>query len=159
MDTSITLAGNLTADPEIRFTPSGVAVASFTVASTPRSYDKQTDSWRDGETVFLRVSAWRALAEHVAESVRKGARLVVVGRVRQHSWEADDGTRRTAVEVDADEVAVSLKFTTVTPARAARAAAGEAAEAGSPWDTSGPAPGGGGGGASAGGGPGDQPPF
>jgi single-strand DNA-binding protein len=124
-DNSVVLVGNLTDDPELRFTPGGAAVASFRLAVTPRI--RQGDQWTDGETSFFRVNAWRQLGENVAESLTKGARALVVGRLRSRSWETPEGERRSAVEVEADEVAPSLKFATAKPERAkAKAAAGAA---------------------------------
>lgn len=109
-ETVITVVGNLTADPELRFTPSGAAVASFTVASTPRTLDKQTNEWKDGDALFLRCSAWRQMAENVAESLTKGARVVVQGRLRQRSYETREGEKRTVVELEVDEVGPSLRY-------------------------------------------------
>jgi single-strand DNA-binding protein len=141
MDPTICLAGNLTSDPELRFTPAGVPVASFTVAATPRQFDKAANTWKDGQTVFLRVAAWRALGENVAESLHRGARVIVTGRLRQSSWTGEDGTTRTAIEVDAEEVGVSLRWATATITRATRA--GQTGTPGggstSPWDV-GPCP-------------------
>lgn len=114
-DTPITVVGNLTADPELRFTPSGAAVATFTVASTPRSYDKTSGQWRDGEPLFLRCQIWRQPAEHAAESLRKGGRVVVVGALRSRSYDDRDGQRRTVFEVEADEVGLSLRFGPARP--------------------------------------------
>lgn len=111
-ETVITVVGNLTADPDLRFTPAGVAVANFTVASTPRTFDRQSGEWRDGEALFLNCSVWRQYAENVSESLRKGMRVVVQGRLRQRSFEAKDGTRRTVVELDVDEVGPSLRYAT-----------------------------------------------
>jgi single-strand DNA-binding protein len=151
MDPTICVAGNLTSDPELRFTTAGVAVASFTVASTPRVYDKAANAWKDGDTVFLRVAAWRQLAEHVTESLHRGARVIVSGRLRQSSWTTEDGSTRTAIEVDAEEVGASLRWATARITRAARTGAGRGEQprqlaqpatgpgAGSPWDV-GPAP-------------------
>lgn len=110
----ITVVGNLTADPELRFTPSGAAVASFTVASTPRYYDRQAGEWRDGETLFLRCSIWREAAENVAESLRKGARVIVQGDLVQRSFETREGERRTVLEVKAHEVGASLRYATAS---------------------------------------------
>jgi single-strand DNA-binding protein len=122
-DNNVTLIGNLTDDPEIRFTPNGVAVANFRLAVTPRV--RQGDQWTDGETSFFRVNCWRALAEHAAESLTKGTRAIVIGRLRMRSWETPEGDRRSVVEVEAEEVAPSLKFATATVERAsAKAAAG-----------------------------------
>lgn len=110
-DTTLTMSGNLVADPELRFTPSGVAVANFTVASTPRRFDKAKGEYVDGEALFIRCTVWRDQAEHVAESVRKGSRVMVSGRLESRSWEdRETGDKRYAIELQADEVAVSLKF-------------------------------------------------
>jgi len=108
-DTVITIIGNLTADPELRFTPSGAAVADFTVASTPRTFDRNANEWKDGETLFMRCSVWREQAENVAESLRKGTRVIVSGRLTQRSYETREGQNRTVVEMQADEVGVSLR--------------------------------------------------
>jgi single-strand DNA-binding protein len=120
-DNQVTLAGNLTDDPELRFTPNGVAVANFRLAVDQRVWD--IDGWKDGETSFFRVSVWRDQAEHVSRSLDKGARCVVVGRLRSRSWETPEGQRRSAVEVDAEEVGMSLRFAPVVspPAEAATA--------------------------------------
>ncbi|HET7303562.1 MAG TPA: single-stranded DNA-binding protein [Segeticoccus sp.] len=111
-DTVITVIGNLTADPELRFTPSGAAVANFTVASTPRSFDRQAGEWKDGETLFLRCSVWRDAAENVAESLTRGTRVVVQGRLKSRSFETKEGERRTVFELDVDEVGPSLRYAT-----------------------------------------------
>jgi single-strand DNA-binding protein len=111
-DTVITVVGNLTNDPELRFTPSGAAVASFTVASTPRFLDKTTNEWKDGDALFLRCSVWRQAAENVAESLQRGARVIVTGRLRQRSYETKEGEKRTVVEVEVDEVGPSLRYAT-----------------------------------------------
>jgi single-strand DNA-binding protein len=137
MDPTICVAGNLTSDAELRFTPAGVAVASFTVASTPRVFDKAANAWKDGETVFLRVAAWRTLGENVAESLRRGSRVIVAGRLRQSSWTDAEGIARTAIEVDAEEVGASLRWATATITRTTRATTGGGAA--SPWNV-GPAP-------------------
>ncbi|PID97489.1 MAG: single-stranded DNA-binding protein [Actinobacteria bacterium] len=108
-ETVITIVGNLTADPELRFTPSGAAVADFTVASTPRTFDRNTNEWKDGETLFLRCSIWREAAENVAESLRKGMRVIAQGRLVQRSYETREGERRTVVELQVDEVGPSLR--------------------------------------------------
>ena len=108
-ETVITIVGNLTADPELRWTQSGSPVASFTIASTPRSFDRQSGEWKDGETLFMRCTAWREMAENIAETLRKGARAMVRGRLVQRSFETREGDRRTVVELQADEVAVSLR--------------------------------------------------
>ena len=122
-DTTTTIVGNLTEHPELRYTTNGAPVANFTVAVTPRV--KDGDGWKDGETSFLRVTAWRQLAEHAADSLSKGDRVLVYGTLRQRSWETPEGERRSLVEVEADEVAPSLKFATATVQRtSAKAAAG-----------------------------------
>lgn len=111
-ETQITLVGNLTADPELRFTPSGAAVANFTVASTPRTFDRQTNEWRDGEAMFLNCAVWRQAAENVAESLTKGMRVIVQGRLRARSYDDREGNRRTVFEVEVDEVGPSLRYAT-----------------------------------------------
>lgn len=108
-ETILTLVGHLTADPELRFTPSGAAVADFTVASTPRTFDRNANEWRDGNTLFMRCSVWREAAENVAESLRKGMRVIVQGRLTQRSFETREGERRTVVELHVDEVGPSLR--------------------------------------------------
>jgi single-strand DNA-binding protein len=115
-DNQLVLVGNLTDAPELRFTPQGTAVAGFRLAVTPRLRDG--DGWRDGETSFFRVNVWRDLAEHVAESLSKGDRAVVVGRLKLRSWETPEGEKRSVTEVEADEVGVSLKFAPAKPQRA-----------------------------------------
>lgn len=123
-ETVITVVGNLTADPELRFTPSGAAVASFTVASTPRTFDRQTSEWKDGETLFLRCSVWREAAENVAESLAKGNRVIVQGRLVQRSFETREGERRTVVEMQVDEVGPSLRYATAKVTRTPRGGQG-----------------------------------
>jgi single-strand DNA-binding protein len=118
IDNTVTLIGNLTDDPELRFTPNGAAVANFRLAVTPRV--KDGDAWRDGETSFFRVNCWRQLAENVTESLTKGSRAIVIGRLRARSWETDAGEKRTVVEVEADEVAPSLKWAIAKPQRGNR---------------------------------------
>src|ERR671917_39373 len=113
-ETTCTLTGNLTADPELRFTPSGAAVANFTVAATSRTLDKTTNQWRDGEALFLRCTLWRQPAENLAESLRRGDRVIVTGRLRQRSFDTREGDKRTMIELDVDEIGASLKFTTLT---------------------------------------------
>src|SRR6201993_2726682 len=103
-DTIITVIGNLTADPELRFTPAGAAVASFTVASTPRTFDRQSNEWKDGEALFLRCSIWRQAAENVAETLQRGMRVIVQGRLQQRSFETREGEKRTVIEMQVDEV-------------------------------------------------------
>jgi len=111
-DTMITVIGNLTADPELRFTPAGAAVANFTVASTPRKFNKNTNEWEDDETLFLRCNIWREAAENVAESLTRGVRIIVQGRLKQRSFETREGEKRTVVELEVDEVGPSLKSAT-----------------------------------------------
>ncbi|MFB9315462.1 single-stranded DNA-binding protein [Nocardioides plantarum] len=123
-ETVITVVGNITDDPELRFTPSGAAVANFTVASTPRTLNKQTNEWEDGEAMFLRCSIWRQAAENVAESLQKGARVIVNGRMRARSWEDREGNKRTSFEIDVDEIGPSLKFATAKVVRAGRSGGG-----------------------------------
>ena len=123
-DTVITVIGNLTADPELRFTPSGAAVANFTVASTPRTFDRQTNEWKDGEALFLRCSIWREAAENVAESLTKGARVIVSGRLKQRSYETREGEKRTVVELECDEIGPSLRYATAKVNRASRGGGG-----------------------------------
>ena len=118
-ETIITVVGNLTADPELRFTPSGAAVANFSIASTPRVFDRQTNEWKDGETLFLRASIWREAAENVAETLTKGTRVVAQGRLKQRSYEKD-GEKRTSYELDVDEIGPSLKYATAKVARSQR---------------------------------------
>lgn len=110
-----TIIGNLTTDPELRFTQSGLAVANFTVASTPRTFDRASGEWTPGDTLFMRCTIWRQPAEHVAESLRRGDRVIVAGRLRQRSFETSDGDKRTVVELDVDEVGPSLRYATVKP--------------------------------------------
>ena len=109
-DTIITIVGNLTADPEMRFTPSGAAVASFTVASTPRTFDRAAGEWKDGETLFMRCSIWRDAAENVAESLTKGTRVIAQGRLVQRSFTTREGENRTVVEMQVDEIGPSLRY-------------------------------------------------
>lgn len=119
-DTIITIIGNLTNDPELRFTPSGAAVANFTVASTPRAFDRQSNEWKDGETLFMRCSVWRDAAENVAESLTRGTRVIVTGRLKSRSYEKD-GEKRTVIELDVDEVGPSLRYATAKVNRTQRA--------------------------------------
>lgn len=109
-DTTITVIGNLTGDPELRFTPSGAAVANLTIASTPRSFDRQANEWKDGETLFMRSSIWREAAENVAESLTKGTRVIAQGRLVQRSYEDREGQKRTVVELEIDEIGPSLRY-------------------------------------------------
>jgi single-strand DNA-binding protein len=119
-ETIVTVVGNLTADPELRFTPSGAAVASFTIASTPRTFDRNTNEWKDGDALFLRCSIWRQAAENVAESLQRGMRVVAQGRLKQRSFETREGEKRTVVEMDVDEVGPSLKYATAKVNRVSR---------------------------------------
>lgn len=136
-ETIITVVGNLTADPELRFTPSGAAVASFTIAATPRVYDKQANEWRDGDALFLRCSVWRQQAENVAESLTRGTRVVVTGRLKQRSYEKE-GQKHTVIEMEAEEVCASLRYAQVAVHRAARSGSGGGSSGGGrdssdPW--------------------------
>lgn len=124
-DTTATVIGNLTADPELRFTPSGAAVASFTVASTPRNFDRASGEWKDGDALFMRCNIWRQPAENVAESLTRGARVIVVGRLKQRSFETREGEKRTVVELDVDEIGPSLRYATATVRKATRSEGGE----------------------------------
>lgn len=159
-DVNVTIVGNLTNDPELRFTPSGAAVASFTVASTPRVLDKATNEWKDGEALFMRCSVWRQYAENVAESLTKGSRVIVTGRLKQRSYETREGEKRTVVEMDVDEVGPALKYATAKVNKVSRGGGGFGDSGGSssssgssddPW-ASGPS------GSSSGAGF-DEPPF
>jgi single-strand DNA-binding protein len=123
-ETVITVIGNLTDDPELRFTPSGAAVANFTVASTPRTLDRQTNEWKDGDPLFLRCSIWRQAAENVAESLQRGARVIVSGRLKQRSYETREGEKRTAYELDVEEIGPSLKYATAKVQKMQRSSGG-----------------------------------
>jgi single-strand DNA-binding protein len=123
-ETIITVIGNLTADPELRFTPSGAAVASFTIASTPRTFDRNTNEWKDGEAMFLRCSIWRQAAENVAESLQRGMRVVAQGRLKQRSYETREGEKRTVIELDVDEIGPSLRYATAKVNRTQRGSGG-----------------------------------
>jgi single-strand DNA-binding protein len=116
----VTIVGNLTADPELRFTPSGAAVANFTVASTPRTFNRQTNEWDDGETLFQRCSVWREAAENVAESLSRGMRVIVHGRLKSRSYETKEGEKRTSLELDVDEVGPSLRYASAKVTKAER---------------------------------------
>lgn len=128
----ITLIGNLVADPELRFTQSGAAVANFTVASTPRTFDRQANEWKDGDAMFLNCSVWRQQAENVAESLTKGSRVIVTGRLKSRSYETREGEKRTVFEIDVDEIGPSLLLATAKPVRAGDRAATPPAAA-DPW--------------------------
>jgi single-strand DNA-binding protein len=155
-ETPITIVGNLAADPELRFTTGGDAIARFSVASTPRIYDKATGQWRDGTAMFLRCTAWRDLANHVAESLTKGTRVVVTGRLRQHNWQNEQGENRSMLALEVDDIGPSLRFATAKVERVQRngAASGPATDA---WSTAAPAAAGAAKG--SGSGFGDEPPF
>ncbi|WP_208761179.1 single-stranded DNA-binding protein [Micromonospora orduensis] len=123
-DTTITVIGNLTDDPELRFTPSGAAVAKFRVASTPRFMDKASGEWKDGEPLFLACTVWRQAAEHVAESLQRGARVIVSGRLRQRSYETREGEKRTVIELEVDEIGPSLRYATAKVQKMSRSGGG-----------------------------------
>jgi single-strand DNA-binding protein len=162
-ETVITVVGNLTADPELRFTPSGAAVASLTIASTPRTYDRNSGEWKDGEALFLRCSVWRQAAENVAESLQRGMRVVAQGRLKQRSFETREGEKRTVVEMDIDEIGPSLRYATAKVNKTQRGSSGgggfgssggsnaqSGAASDDPWSTAPPA---------GSGGFTDEPPF
>ncbi len=123
-ETTITIVGNLTADPELRFTPSGAAVANFTVASTPRTFDRQSNEWKDGETLFMRCSVWRDAAENIAESLHRGTRVIVTGRLKSRSYETKEGEKRTVIEMDVDEVGPSLRYASAKVTKTQRGGGG-----------------------------------
>ena len=123
-ETVITVVGNLVDDPELRFTPSGAAVAKFRVASTPRIFDRQTSEWKDGDALFMRCSIWREAAENVAESLTRGSRVIVQGRLKQRSYETREGEKRTVVELEVDEIGPSLKYATAKVNKASRSGGG-----------------------------------
>lgn len=123
-ETVITVIGNLTADPELRFTPSGSAVANFTIASTPRTFDRQSNEWKDGEALFLRASVWREAAENVAETLTKGMRVIAQGRLRSRSYDTKEGERRTVMELEVDEIGPSLRFASAKVTRTQRSGGG-----------------------------------
>jgi single-strand DNA-binding protein len=169
-DTVITLVGNLVDDPELRFTPSGAAVAKFRIASTPRFLDKQTNEWKDGESLFLSCNVWRQAAENVAESLQRGMRVVVQGRLKQRSYETKEGEKRTVYEVEVDEVGPSLRNATAKVVKTQRGGAGgfggQQQADNDPWASAAPAAPAGGGAQGGGGGGGwnnpganDEPPF
>ncbi|GAB3880057.1 single-stranded DNA-binding protein [Microbispora bryophytorum] len=158
-DTQITIVGNLVDDPELRFTPTGQAVARFRIASTPRFLDRQTNEWKDGEGLFLTCNVWRQAAENVAESLQRGMRVIVQGRLRQRSYETKEGEKRTVYEVEVDEVGPSLRNATAKVNKTSRQGGGGGGGGGfgggpanDPWATAAPAPQGGGGYGSGGGG-------
>ena len=173
-DTVITVIGNLVDDPELRFTPSGAAVANFRIASTPRTFDKQSNEWKDGETLWLGCSVWRQAAENVAESLTKGTRVIVQGRLKSRSYETREGEKRTVFEIDVEEVGPSLRSATAKVNRASRSGSqgsyggqpsgGQSSGSQAnddPWSSSAPSRSGGGGNDpwAAGGGAMDEPPF
>ncbi|MEV6108491.1 single-stranded DNA-binding protein [Streptomyces sp. NPDC051940] len=188
-ETVITVVGNLTGDPELRFTPSGAAVANFTIASTPRTFDRQTNEWKDGDTLYLRSSIWRQAAENVAETLTKGTRVVAQGRLRQRSYEAQNGETRTVIEFEVDEIGPSLRYASAKVTKTTGGGrqgggfgggqqgggqqggggSGGGAPANDPWASGAPAGGqqgggqqgggGWGGGSGGGGGYGEEPPF
>lgn len=123
-ETVITIVGNLVDDPELRFTPSGAAVANFRIASTPRTFDRQSNEWKDGEALFLSCAVWRQAAENVAESLTKGMRVVVQGRLKSRQYETREGEKRTAMEIDVDEVGPSLRYATAKVAKVSRSGGG-----------------------------------
>lgn len=164
-ETTLNITGNLTGDPELRFTPSGSAVANFTVAATPRTFDRNSNEWKDGETLFMRCAAWKELGENVAETLKKGMRVMVEGRLKQRSYETTAGEKRTVIELEADEVAPSLKYATATVKRTQRSGNGgqsnggfsgnsQASKQDDPWATPEPVNAGG-----FGNGPDSEPPF
>lgn len=128
-ETILTVVGNLTADPELRYTNSDTAVANFTVASTPRTFDKGTGGWKDGEALFMRCTLWKEAAEHAAESLRRGDRVIASGRLRQRSFETQQGDKRTVIELDVDEVGPSLRYATAKAVKATRDAASSGQDA------------------------------
>ena len=126
VDSVITLAGNLTGDPELRYTQGGLAVANFTIASTPRTFDAASNEWKDGEPLFLRASVWREFAENVAQSLKKGARVLATGRLKQRSYETNEGEKRTSYELEVHEIGPSLRYAVATVERKQRRVEGEA---------------------------------
>ncbi|HEY0374843.1 MAG TPA: single-stranded DNA-binding protein [Amnibacterium sp.] len=124
-ETIITVVGNLTSDPELRYTQNGLAVANFTIASTPRNFDRQANEWKDGEALFLRASVWRDFAEHVAGSLAKGSRVIATGRLKQRSYETREGEKRTAIELEVDEIGPSLRYATAQVTRASGGGGGQ----------------------------------
>ena len=153
-DTTITIVGNLTADPELRFTPNGHAVATFTIASTPRTFDRATNEWKDGDPLFLRCQIWRQPAEHVAESLTRGMRVIATGRLRQRAYETREGDKRTVTELEVDEIGPSLRYATAKVNKASRGNSGGGFGGGpvdDPWGAAPPA--------GPAGGYSDEPPF
>jgi single-strand DNA-binding protein len=141
-ETVITVVGNLTSDPELRYTQNGLAVANFTIASTPRTFDRQSNEWKDGEALFLRASVWREFAEHVAGSLTKGSRVIAQGRLKQRSYETKEGEKRTSMELEIDEIGPSLRYATASITRAQSSRGPGGAPGGAveePWAASAPA--------------------
>jgi single-strand DNA-binding protein len=149
-ETVITVVGNLTSDPELRYTQNGLAVANFTIASTPRNFDRASNDWKDGEALFLRASVWREFAEHVAGSLTKGSRVIVTGRLKQRSYETKEGEKRTSFEIEVDEIGPSLRYATAQVTRTSSREGGQGGGGGSlggtrgqvadePWAASAPA--------------------
>lgn len=142
-ETVITVVGNLTSDPELRYTQNGAAVANFTIASTPRTFDRAKNEWIDGEALFLRASVWKEFAEHVAGSLTKGMRVIASGRLKQRSYETKEGEKRTSFELDVDEIGPSLRYATASVTRAqsggARGGAPAQQQPAQSWDASAPA--------------------
>jgi single-strand DNA-binding protein len=145
-ETVITVVGNLTADPELRYTQNGLAVANFTIASTPRTFDRQANEWKDGDALFLRASVWREFAEHVAGSLTKGSRVIAQGRLRQRSYQDREGQQRTSIELEVDEIGPSLRYATAQITRAAGGSGGGRGQVGGGNAPAGGAPAGNGGG-------------
>lgn len=137
-ETIITVVGNLTADPELRYTQNGLPVANFTIASTPRTFDRQANEWKDGEPLFLRASVWREFAEHVAGSLVKGSRVIATGRLKQRSYQDKEGATRTAIELEVDEIGPSLRYATAQVTRASSNRGGQAPAQSDQWATAQP---------------------
>jgi single-strand DNA-binding protein len=149
-ETIITVVGNLTSDPELRYTQNGLAVANFTIASTPRNFDRASNDWKDGEALFLRASVWREFAEHVAGSLTKGMRVVATGRLKQRSYETKEGEKRTSIELEVDEIGPSLRYATAQVTRTTQGGGGNrggsSTQVNEPWAPAAAAPTGPGGG-------------
>jgi single-strand DNA-binding protein len=146
-ETVITVVGNLTSDPELRYTQNGLAVANFTIASTPRSFDRASNDWKDGDALFLRASVWREFAEHVAGSLTKGSRVIATGRLKQRSYETKEGEKRTSIELEVDEIGPSLRYATAQVTRTSSSREGGGGRGGAPiaeepWAASAPDAGG-----------------
>lgn len=141
MNATTTIIGNLTGDPELKFTPSGDAVANFTVASTPRTFDRKANEWKDGETLFMRCSLWKEAAENLAESLKRGTRVIVTGRLKSRSYETKEGENRTVVELEVDEIGPSIRYATVQVTKAGKAGSNSPTQAADPWATASAVPG------------------